>query len=121
MEKTEKTRQKRYTALFDKMIPDYSLEDICHSINPTRVLGDERFRRQRASINYSDYFGFLVCLLKTLASIAGFENDMRTERQAEGVVRTKEDGRQFGAPSKLMDTKKQETYSRRMTGALLVN
>ena len=31
--KTEKTRQKRYTALCDKMIPDYTLEEMRHSIN----------------------------------------------------------------------------------------
>ena len=44
--KTEKTRQKRYTALFDKMIPDHTLEEIRHSINRAWVLGDERFKRQ---------------------------------------------------------------------------
>ena len=44
--KTEKTRQKRYTALFDKMIPEYTLEEIRHSINRAWVLGDGRFKRQ---------------------------------------------------------------------------
>ena len=44
--KTEKTRQKRYTALFDKMIPGYTLEEIRNSINRAWVLGDERFKRQ---------------------------------------------------------------------------
>ncbi len=44
--KTEKTRQKRYAALFDKMIPDYTLEEIRHSINRAWVLGDEQFKRQ---------------------------------------------------------------------------
>ncbi len=44
--KTEKTRQKRYAALFDNMIPDYTLEEIRHSINRAWVLGDERFKRQ---------------------------------------------------------------------------
>ena len=44
--KTEKTRQKRYTTLFDKMIPDYTLEEIRHSINRAWVLGDERFKQQ---------------------------------------------------------------------------
>jgi len=43
---TEKTRQKRYTALFDKMIPDYTLEEIRHSINRAWVLGDELFKQQ---------------------------------------------------------------------------
>jgi putative transposase len=44
--KTEKTRHKRYTALFDKMIPDYTLEEIRSSINRAWVLGDEHFKRQ---------------------------------------------------------------------------
>jgi putative transposase len=44
--KTQKTRQKRYTALFDKMIPDYTLEEIRHSINRAWVLGDENFKQQ---------------------------------------------------------------------------
>jgi len=44
--KTEKTRQKRYAALFDEMIPDYTLEEIRHSINRAWVLGDERFKQQ---------------------------------------------------------------------------
>ena len=44
--KTEKTKQKRYIALFDKMIPDYTLEEIRHSINRAWVLGDERFKQQ---------------------------------------------------------------------------
>ena len=44
--KTKKTRQKRYTALFDKIIPDYTLEEIRSSINQAWVLGDERFKRQ---------------------------------------------------------------------------
>jgi len=44
--KTEKTRQKRYAALFDKIIPDYTLEEIRHSINRAWVLGDGRFKRQ---------------------------------------------------------------------------
>ncbi|MBV1873156.1 MAG: transposase [Gammaproteobacteria bacterium] len=44
--KTGKTRQKRYTALCDKMIADYTLEEIRHSINRAWVLGDERFKKQ---------------------------------------------------------------------------
>ena len=44
--KTEKTRQKRYTALFDKMIPEHRLEEIRHSINRAWVLGDGGFKRQ---------------------------------------------------------------------------
>ncbi len=44
--KTDKTRQKRYTALFDKRIPDYTLEEIRDSINRAWVLGDGLFKRQ---------------------------------------------------------------------------
>ena len=44
--KTEKTRQKRYAALFDKMIPDYTLEEIRHSINRSWVLGGKHFKQQ---------------------------------------------------------------------------
>jgi putative transposase len=44
--KTEKTRQKRYAALFNKMIPDYTLEEIRHSINRAWVLDDERYKQQ---------------------------------------------------------------------------
>jgi len=44
--KTDKTRRKRYTALFDKVIPDYTLEEIRDSIGRAWVLGDERFKRR---------------------------------------------------------------------------
>jgi len=44
--KREKTRQKQYTTLIHKMIPDYTLEEIRHSINPAWVFGDERFKQQ---------------------------------------------------------------------------
>jgi len=44
--KTDKTRQKRYVALFDKIIPDYTLEEIRNSINRAWVLGDGRFKQQ---------------------------------------------------------------------------
>ncbi|WP_257576303.1 recombinase family protein [Vibrio parahaemolyticus] len=36
-----------------------------------------------------------------LASIAEFENDLRTERQAEGIAKAKENGVKFGRPEKL--------------------
>lgn len=44
--KTLKIRQMRYTTLFDKIIPDYALEEIRNSINHARVLGDDRFKQQ---------------------------------------------------------------------------
>lgn len=62
---------------------------MCHLWQEEVAVG-QRNAGQRATVNCSDPFGFPVCLLKTLASIAGLENDMRTERQAEGVVRTKD-------------------------------
>ena len=46
LEKIDKTRQKRYAALFDEMILGYTLEEIRHSINRAWVLGDERFNQQ---------------------------------------------------------------------------
>lgn len=52
-----------------------------------------------------------------LASIAEFENDLRTERQKEGIAKAKENGITFGRPSKLTDTIKKEIYSKRMAGA----
>ena len=55
--KTDKTRQKRYAALFDKIMPDYKLEEIRSSINRAWVLGDDRFKRrvERLSIIPSQY------------------------------------------------------------------
>ena len=44
--KTDKTRQKRYLALFEKDIPDYAIEEIRNSINKAWVLGDEEFKEQ---------------------------------------------------------------------------
>lgn len=44
--KTDKTRQKRYSALFKKDIPDYTLREIRDSINKAWVLGDESFKAQ---------------------------------------------------------------------------
>ena len=44
--KTDKTRQKRYLALFDAMIPEYTLKEIRNSVNYAWVLGDERFKKQ---------------------------------------------------------------------------
>ncbi|MFC4346820.1 recombinase family protein [Kordiimonas lipolytica] len=58
-------------------------------------------------------------MFNMLASIAEFENDLRTERQAEGIAKAKENGVKFGRPPKLTDTKKQEIYSRRLAGATI--
>lgn len=58
-------------------------------------------------------------MFNMLAAIAEFENDLRTERQAEGIAKAKENGVKFGRPPKLTDTRKQEIYSRRMAGATI--
>jgi DNA invertase Pin-like site-specific DNA recombinase len=58
-------------------------------------------------------------MFNMLASIAEFENDLRTERQAEGIAKAKENGVKFGRPAKLTDTKREEIYSRRMAGATI--
>ncbi len=52
-------------------------------------------------------------------AIAEFENDLRTERQSEGIAKAKENGVKFGRPAKVTDTKKQEIYSRRLAGATI--
>jgi DNA invertase Pin-like site-specific DNA recombinase len=58
-------------------------------------------------------------MFNMLASIAEFENDLRTERQAEGITKAKENGVKFGRPAKVTDTMKQEIYSRRLSGATI--
>lgn len=58
-------------------------------------------------------------MFNMLASIAEFENDLRTERQAEGIAKAKENGVKFGRPPKLTDAKCQEIYSRRMSGVTI--
>ncbi len=55
-------------------------------------------------------------MFNMLASIAEFENDLRTERQSEGIAKAKENGVKFGRPPKVTDTKKQEIYSLRLSG-----
>lgn len=44
--KTDKTRQKRYLALFEKEISDYTLDEIRNSVNRAWVLGNKKFKRQ---------------------------------------------------------------------------
>ena len=44
--KTDKTRQKRYTALFERDIPDYTLKEIRDAVNKAWVLGDDGFKAQ---------------------------------------------------------------------------
>ena len=56
-------------------------------------------------------------MFNMLASIAEFENDLRTERQSEGITKARENGIKFGRPAKLTDAKREEIYSRRLAGA----
>lgn len=58
-------------------------------------------------------------MFNMLASIAEFENDLRTERQVEGIVKARENGVKFGRPPKLTETRKQEIYTKRMAGATI--
>ena len=51
-----------------------------------------------------------------LASIAEFQNDLRTERQAEGIAKAKENGVKFGRPAKMTDAKRDQIYTCRMAG-----
>jgi putative transposase len=44
--KTDKTRQKRYLALFEKELSDYTLEEIRNSVNRSWVLGSQKFKNQ---------------------------------------------------------------------------
>jgi len=44
--KTNKTRQKRYLALFDTELSDYSLEEIRSSVNRAWMLGSKKFKKQ---------------------------------------------------------------------------
>jgi DNA invertase Pin-like site-specific DNA recombinase len=58
-------------------------------------------------------------MFNMLAAIAEFENDLRTERQVEGIAKAKEKGVKFGRPSKLTDSKREEIHSRRAAGATI--
>jgi len=58
-------------------------------------------------------------MFNMLASIAEFENDLRTERQAEGIAKARENGVKFGRPAKVTDSVKQDIYSRRLAGATI--
>jgi putative transposase len=46
--KTDKTRQKRYRALCEKELSDYSLEEIRSSVNRAWVLGSQKFKNEVA-------------------------------------------------------------------------
>jgi len=50
--KTDKTRQKRYLALFEQTLSDYTLEAIRESVNRSWVLGSTKFE------NHAIYWQF---------------------------------------------------------------
>ncbi|PHM35911.1 recombinase family protein [Xenorhabdus innexi] len=58
-------------------------------------------------------------MFNMLASIAEFENDLRSERQAEGIAKAQENGVKFGRPAKLNDTIRNDIYARRQAGATI--
>ncbi|HIF9218106.1 TPA: recombinase family protein [Photobacterium damselae] len=58
-------------------------------------------------------------MFNMLASIAEFENDLRTERQAEGIAKAKENGVKFGRPAKLNEQICLAIYLRRTEGATI--
>ena len=58
-------------------------------------------------------------MFNMLASIAEFETDLRSERQAEGIAKARDNGVKFGRPNKVTDALKQEIHSRRLLGATI--
>ncbi|MBE3902367.1 recombinase family protein [Vibrio parahaemolyticus] len=58
-------------------------------------------------------------MFNMLASIAEFENDLRTERQAEGIAKAKENGVKFGRPAKLNAQICDAIHDRRTEGATI--
>lgn len=58
-------------------------------------------------------------MFNMLASIAEFESDLRSERQAEGIAKAKENGVKFGRPSKLTDELCRNIYEGRTAGTTI--
>ena len=58
-------------------------------------------------------------LFNMLASIAEFENDIRRERQADGIDKAKDHGVKFGAKAKLSDQQLAEMKLKRAEGVLV--
>ena len=67
------------------------------------------------NINTSSSTGRLM--FNMLAMIAEFENDLRHERQADGIAKAREKNVRFGRPPKLTEGVKQEIYAKRISGA----
>ncbi len=58
-------------------------------------------------------------LFNMLASIAEFENDLRTERQQEGIAKAKKRGVKFGRPTKVSEAKKENINAKRLNGSTI--
>jgi DNA invertase Pin-like site-specific DNA recombinase len=58
-------------------------------------------------------------MFNMLATIAEFENDLRSERQREGIINAQEKGIRFGRPQKLTDELKLNIRSQREAGATI--
>lgn len=58
-------------------------------------------------------------LFTMLGAIAEFENDIRRERQADGISKAKENGVRFGAKAKLSDQQLSEMKQKRADGVLI--
>jgi len=58
-------------------------------------------------------------LFNMLASIAEFENDIRRERQSDGISKAKEHGVKFGAKAKLSNQQLSEMKLKRTSGVLV--
>ena len=58
-------------------------------------------------------------LFNMLASIAEFENDIRRERQSDGIAKAKDHGVKFGAKAKLSDQQLSEMKLKRASGVLV--
>lgn len=60
-------------------------------------------------------------LFHMLGSIAEFENDIRRERQTDGVAKAREKGVKFGAKAKLTDQQLSAMRQKRADGVLIKN
>lgn len=58
-------------------------------------------------------------MFNMLASIAEFENDLRSEWRAEEIAKAKENGVRFGRLAKLTEPLRQDIYFRRQSGATI--
>jgi len=58
-------------------------------------------------------------LFNMLASIAEFENDIRRQRQTDGVAKARDNGVKFGAKAKLSDQQLSEMKQKRADGVLI--